>query len=220
MELPVTHIFTHDSIGVGEDGPTHQPIEQLASLRALPGMLVFRPADANEVTETWRAVMANREAPSALVLSRQNLPTLDRSELGAASGVARGAYVLAEASGGEPSLLLLATGSEVQLALSAREQLEAEGVPTRVVSMPCWELFEAEDQVYRDEVLPPSVRARVSVEMGAALGWHRWVGDLGEVVAMSSFGASAPLGDLLAHFGFTTEGIVAAARRSLAAAVA
>ena len=218
MELPVTHIFTHDSIGVGEDGPTHQPIEQLASLRAVPGMLVFRPADANEVTETWRSVMTQRHHPSALALSRQNLPTFDRSELGAASGVARGAYVLAEASGASPSLLLLATGSEVHLAIEARRVLEAEGVPTRVVSMPCWELFEAEDQRYRDEVLPPAVRARVSVEAAAELGWHRWVGDLGEVVGMRSFGASAPMSDLLPHFGISVEAIVAAARRSLASA--
>ena len=215
MEQPVTHIFTHDSIAVGEDGPTHQPIEQLASLRALPGVLVFRPADANEVTESWRALLAHRNEPSVLALSRQDLPTLDRTSLGAADGVARGAYVLAEATGGAPSVLLLATGAEVHLALAARDELEAAGVPTRVVSLPCWELFERESEAYRDEVLPPSVRARVSIEAAADLGWARWTGDAGESVAMHGFGASAPLRDLLPHFGFTTDAVVAAAHRSL-----
>lgn len=217
MELPVIHIFTHDSIAVGEDGPTHQPIEQLASLRATPDLLVFRPADANEVVATWRTLMTLAR-PAVVALSRQDLPTVDRTILGAADGVARGGYVLAEASGGRPTLLLVATGSEVALALAARDLLEAEGVPTRVVSLPCWELFEDQSPSYRDEILPPSVRARVGIEQGSALGWHRWVGDAGEVVAMHSFGASAPMRDLLPHFGFTPEQIVEAAHRTLARA--
>ena len=215
MELPVTHIFTHDSIAVGEDGPTHQPVEQLASLRATPGLLVFRPADANEVTEAWRTLLARRHEPSVLALSRQNVPTLDRTGLGAASGVARGGYVLAEAAGGTPAVILVATGAEVHLALAARDELEAADVPTRVVSLPCWELFERESQAYRDEVLPPEVRARVGIEAAAPLGWSRWVGDAGEVVAMDSFGASAPVADLYPHFGFTTAAVVEAAYRSV-----
>ncbi|GDY32859.1 transketolase [Gandjariella thermophila] len=205
MELPVIHIFTHDSIGVGEDGPTHQPVEQLASLRAIPGLLVFRPCDANEVVETWRVVAALRHEPAALVLSRQKLPTLDRAGLGAAEGVARGAYVLADAPTGRPDVLLLATGSEVAIALAAREELNAEGIAARVVSMPCWELFDRQPRAYRDEVLPPEVRARVGVEQAATLGWDRYVGDAGAVVGMHTFGASAPLKQLLSKFGFTPE---------------
>ena len=170
MEIPVLHIFTHDSIGVGEDGPTHQPVEQLVSLRAVPGLLVFRPADANEVVETWRIVTALRHEPAALVLSRQALPTLDRAKFAPASGVAKGAYVLAEAEGGEPDAILLATGSEVHLALAAREELQASGIKTRVVSMPCWELFDRQPQEYRDAVIPPSVRARIAIEEASTLG--------------------------------------------------
>jgi transketolase len=217
MEIPVLHIFTHDSIGVGEDGPTHQPVEHLASLRAMPGLLVFRPADANEAAETWRAVAALRHEPAALVLSRQALPTLDRSVLGAASGVARGGYVLAEASGARPKVILLATGSEVHLALEARDELEADGVGTRVVSMPCWELFDRQPADYREQVLPADVRVRVAVEQASTLGWDRYVGDRGAVVGMHTFGASAPLKQLLTKFGFTPERVADTARELLAA---
>ena len=217
MEIPVLHVFTHDSIGLGEDGPTHQPIEQLASLRAMPGLMVFRPADANEAAETWRVVTALRHEPAALVLSRQALPTLDRSRLGAASGVARGAYILAEAGGaepgsGRPDVILLATGSEVQLALEARDELEPEGIHARVVSMTCWELFDRQPQEYRDQVLPPEVTARVAVEQASTFGWDRYVGSHGTVIGMHTFGASAPLKQLLTKFGFTPERVAHAAR--------
>jgi transketolase len=218
MEIPVVHIFTHDSIGVGEDGPTHQPVEMLASLRAMPGLLVFRPADANEVVETWRVVTALRHEPAALILSRQALPTLDRSALGAASGLANGGYVLAEASGGRPDVILLATGSEVHLALEARDELEADGIATRVVSMPCWELFDRQPPEYRDQVLPRAVTARVAVEQASTLGWDRYVGPGGAVVGMHTFGASAPLKQLLTKFGFTPEQVARVARERLAAA--
>jgi transketolase len=218
MEIPVLHIFTHDSIGVGEDGPTHQPVEQLASLRATPGLLVFRPADANEVVETWRVTAGLRREPAALILSRQALPTLDRAVLAPASGVAQGAYILAEASSGRPDVLLLATGSEVHLALAARDELEAEGTAARVVSMPCWELFDRQPQEYRDQVLPPAVRARVAVEQASTLGWDRYVGDGGAVIGMHTFGASAPLKQLLTKFGFTPERVAQAARERVAAA--
>jgi transketolase len=220
MEIPVLHIFTHDSIGVGEDGPTHQPVEQLASLRAVPGLLVFRPADANEVSETWRVVAALRREPAALVLSRQALPTLDRSVLGAASGLARGGYVLADPPAGLqalPDVILIATGSEVQLALAARDELAAEGIGARVVSLPCWELFDRQDRAYRDSVLPPAVRARVAIEQASTLGWDRYVGDHGAVVGMHTFGASAPLKQLLKKFGFTPERVAEVARECVAA---
>ncbi|MEV6317480.1 transketolase [Streptomyces sp. NPDC051776] len=217
MEIPTVHIFTHDSIGVGEDGPTHQPVEQLAGLRAMPGLLVFRPADANEVTETWRVVAALRHEPAALILSRQALPTLDRSELAPASGVARGAYVLADAPSGAPDVILLATGSEVALALAARDELAAGGIGARVVSMPCWELFDRQPRDYRDEVLPPGVRARVAVEQASTFGWDRWVGDRGSIVGMHTYGASAPLRQLLTKFGFTPERVSAVARDCVAA---
>ncbi|WP_328726494.1 transketolase [Streptomyces sp. NBC_00259] len=218
MEIPVVHIFTHDSIGVGEDGPTHQPVEQLAGLRAMPGLLVFRPADAGEVVETWRVVAGLRHEPAALVLSRQALPTLDRTRLAPASGVARGAYVLADAPSGEPQVILLATGSEVALALSAREELVAEGVGVRVVSMPCWELFDRQPQQYRDEVLPPSVTARVGIEQASTFGWDRYVGDHGALVGMHTFGASAPLKQLLTKFGFTPQRVAQVARELVTAA--
>ncbi len=217
MEIPVLHIFTHDSIGLGEDGPTHQPVEQLASLRAMPGLLVFRPADANEASETWRVVGALRHEPAALVLSRQALPTLDRSGLGAASGVARGAYVLAEAGGGRPDVILLATGSEVHLAMEARGELEAGGIRARVVSMTCWELFDRQPEEYRRRVLPPEVTARVAVEQASTLGWDRYVGPGGRVIGMHTFGASAPLKQVLTKFGFTPERVAEAAREALAA---
>jgi transketolase len=218
MEIPVLHIFTHDSIGLGEDGPTHQPVEQLASLRAMPGLLVFRPADANEAAETWRVVGALRHEPAALVLSRQALPTLDRSGLGAASGVARGAYILAEAGGGGPDVILLATGSEVHLAMEARDELEAGGIRARVVSMTCWELFDRQPEEYRREVLPPGITARVAVEQGSTLGWDRYVGPGGRIIGMHTFGASAPLKQVLTKFGFTPEKVAEAAREVVAAA--
>jgi transketolase len=217
MEIPVLHIFTHDSIGVGEDGPTHQPVEQLASLRAMPGLLVFRPCDANEVAQMWRIVAALRHEPAALVLSRQPLPTLDRTVVAPAGGVARGAYVLAEADGGTPEVILLATGSEVQLALAARRELAAEGIAARVVSMPCWELFDRQPREYRDQVIPPAVRARVAVEQASVFGWDRYVGDGGTVIGMHTFGASAPLKQLLTKFGFTPGRVTEAARECLAA---
>src|SRR5271157_5376700 len=215
MELPVIHIFTHDSIGVGEDGPTHQPIEQLANLRSLPGLLVIRPCDANEVLEAWKIIMKQRHAPVALILTRQALPTLDRGKYAAASGLARGAYVLADAPNGKPNVLLLATGSEVALCVQAYEQLLREGINARVVSMPCWRLFEAEDQAYRDSILPPTVKARVSVEEGSTFGWERYTGENGESLGMQFFGASAPLKSLQKKFGFTSEHVVEAAKAQL-----
>ncbi|WP_308166751.1 transketolase [Nocardia albiluteola] len=218
MEIPVLHILTHDSIGVGQDGPTHQPVEQLVSLRAVPGLLVFRPADANEVVETWRIVTALRHEPAALILSRQALPTLDRSVFAPATGVAKGGYVLAEADTATPDVILLATGSEVHLALAARQELQADGVGARVVSMPCWELFDRQSQQYRDEVLPPSVKARVAVEQASTLGWDRYVGDGGAVIGMHTFGASAPLKQLLEKFGFTPDRVADVARDRVAAA--
>jgi transketolase len=217
MELPVLHVFTHDAMGDGEDGPTHQPVEQLASLRAMPGILVFRPADANEVVEMWRTVLPLRQEPTAMVLTRQAVPTFDRSTLGAAAGVARGAYVLADAGDGTPDVLLLASGSEVALALSAHEELAAEGIAARVVSMPCWELFDRQPQSYRDEVIPPGIRARVAVEQASTFGWDRWVGDAGRVVGMHTFGASAPLKELDQRFGFVPESVTQAARECVAA---
>ena len=211
MEIPVIHVFTHDSIGVGEDGPTHQPVEQLASLRAMPGLLVFRPADANEVAETWRHVMALHHEPAVLVLSRQALPTIDRTVAAPATGVAQGAYVLLDTEG-EPDVILIATGSEVSLAVQAREDLAADGIAARVVSMPCSELFDRQPQTYRDTVLPPAVKARVAVEQASSLGWARYVGDGGAIVAMHTFGASAPLKQLVEKFGFTPEAVSTVAR--------
>jgi transketolase len=218
MEIPVIHIFTHDSIGVGEDGPTHQPVEQLVSLRAIPGLLVFRPADANEVAETWRYVMQLRRDSAVLVLSRQALPTIDRSVTAPASELTKGAYVLADAEGGTPDVILIATGSEVSLALSAREELAADGIGARVVSMPCFELFDRQPPEYRNEVLPPEVKARVAIEQASTLGWHRYVGDAGAVVGMHTFGASAPLKMLLEKFGFTPEAVSRIARERVTAA--
>jgi transketolase len=218
MEIPVLHIFTHDSIGVGEDGPTHQPVEHLVSLRAIPGLLVFRPADANEVAETWRYVMQLRHEPAVLILSRQALPTVDRSVMAPASQVSRGAYVLVDADGGQPDVILIGTGSEVGLAVSAREELAGEGIRARVVSMPCSELFDRQSQEYRDEVLPPQVKARVAIEQASTLGWHRYVGDGGAIVGMHTFGASAPLKMLVEKFGFTPDAVAEVARRCAAAA--
>lgn len=217
MEIPVIHIFTHDSIGVGEDGPTHQPVEQLLSLRAMPGLMVFRPCDANEVAEMWRFIMGLRHEPVALVLTRQPLPTLDRTRYASASGLARGGYVLADADGGEPQVILIATGSEVHLAIAAHEDLAAQGVRSRVVSLPCWELFDQQHREYRDEVLPPTVRARVVVEQASALGWERYAGTDGAVVGMETFGASAPLKALADKFGFTPQAVVDIAKQRVAA---
>ncbi|MCE4224688.1 transketolase [Methylobacterium sp. C25] len=215
MELPVFHIFTHDSIGVGEDGPTHQPVEQILSLRAIPGLVTLRPADANEVAEAYRVIFALKNQPAVLALSRQPLPTFDRSSFGAASGTAKGAYVLADCEG-TPEVLLLGSGSEVQLCVSAWETLKAEGVKARVVSMPSWDLFERQDQAYRDSVLPPQVTARVAVEMGTVLGWDRYAGSTGTIIGMHSFGASAPIKELQKKFGFSAEAVLGAARDQIA----
>jgi transketolase len=225
MKLPVIYVWTHDSIGLGEDGPTHQPVEQLTALRAIPGLSVVRPADANETVWAWRGALEHTVGPTALCLTRQNVPTFDRGLLADASGVLRGAYVLAEASGGaqslnapaaRPGVILIGTGSEVQLCLSAREVLEAQGVPTRVVSMPCQEWFAAQDEAYRASVLPPTVKARVSVEAGVTLSWHHHVGDTGVSVGLEHYGASAPYQVVFEKFGFTTDRVVAAARSALA----
>jgi transketolase len=211
MEIPVIHIFTHDSIGVGEDGPTHQPIEHLASLRAIPGLITLRAGDANEVVEAWRLIAQTRHHPVALVLSRQPMPTLDRAKYAAASGLHKGAYVLADA-GGTPDVILMATGTEVALAVAAHEKLVASGVKSRVVSMPSWELFEEQDEVYREGVLPAAVTARIAIEFASSFGWERYTGTRGKIIAMQSFGASAPLKELQSKFGFHPENIVAAAR--------
>ncbi|WP_427024352.1 transketolase [Aureimonas ureilytica] len=217
MEIPVVWVFTHDSIGVGEDGPTHQPIEHLASLRAIPGLNTIRPCDANETAEAWRVAMEQTHEPTALVLSRQPLPTLDRSKYAAASGLKRGGYVLAGDPGETPDVILIGTGSEIALCLAAYETLTGEGVKARVVSLPSWELYEKQDQSYRDSVLPPDVMARVVVEQGASIGWDRYVGAKGAKVTMSTFGASAPLAKLQEKFGFTREAVVAKAREQIAA---
>jgi transketolase len=215
MELPVIHVFTHDSIGLGEDGPTHQPVEQLASLRAIPGLDVIRPADANEVRWAWEVAIDRTHQPVALVLTRQDVPVIDRSRYASAEGVCRGAYVLADPEGGDPEVILLATGSEVALALEAHEQLIADGVRSRVVSLPCWELFERQDEAYRDEVLPPGISARVSVEEASTLGWDRFVGEDGVRIGMHTFGSSAPLKDVQTKFGFTPDKVAEAAKEVL-----
>jgi len=215
MELPVIHVFTHDSIGLGEDGPTHQPVEQLASLRAIPGLDVIRPADANEVAEAWRVAIDRTHQPVALVLTRQDVPVYDRERYGSAEGLWRGGYVLADADGGDPQLILIATGSEVALALAAHEELSGEGVRSRVVSLPCWELFDRQGDGYRDEVLPPSVTARVSIEEASTLGWDRYVGSAGVKIGMHTFGTSAPLKDVQDKFGFTPDRVAEAAKELL-----
>jgi transketolase len=212
MEIPTIHVFTHDSIGVGEDGPTHQPIEQLASLRAIPGLITLRPADANEVVEAWRVIMKLQHQPAALVLSRQAIPIFDRGRYASASGVARGAYILADTEEGSPEVILLSSGSEVSLCVEAFERLTADGVRARVVSMPSWELFEQQNRSYRDGVLPPEVTSRVSVEQASTFGWERYVGPTGARIGMETFGASAPLKELQKKFGFTVERVVEAAR--------
>jgi transketolase len=216
MELPVVYVFTHDSIGVGEDGPTHQPIEQLAALRSIPGLITLRPADANEVVEAWRVIIGLKNQPACLVLARQPLPTFDRTRYAPAAAVSRGAYILSDAADGKPAAILIGTGSEVALCINAHEVLMREGIATRVVSMPSWELFEQQDEAYRDAVLPPDIKARLSVEMGSTLGWDRYVGATGMRLGMNSFGASAPLKELLAKFGFTPAQVVAAVKDQIA----
>jgi len=213
MEIPTIHVFTHDSIGVGEDGPTHQPIEQLPSLRAIPGLIVLRPADANEVVEAWRVIMQLHHEPAALILSRQPCPTFDRTRYAPAAGVARGAYVLADSGPGLPEVVLLASGSEVSLCVAAYEKLKADGISARVVSMPSWELFDQQDQQYRDSVIPPAVSARVAVEQASTFGWERFVGTAGAIIGMKTFGASAPLQELQKMYGFTLDSVFAAGRQ-------
>ncbi len=215
MEIPAIYIFTHDSIGVGEDGPTHQPVEQLASYRAMPNMLVFRPGDANEVVEAYKVAIQHTRGPSTMVFTRQAMPTFDRTKYAPASGVTKGAYVLADAPGGKPDVILLSSGSEVGLCAAAYEKLTADGIKARVVSMPCWELFEQQDATYKESVLPASVTARVSVEMESVFGWDRYTGPKGKIIGMRSFGASAPLKDLLKKFGFELENVLAAVKEVL-----
>jgi transketolase len=216
MELPVIYVFTHDSIGLGEDGPTHQPVEQLAHMRSIPGLITIRPADANEVTEAWKVILQFHHEPAVLVLCRQAVPTIDRTKYAAASGLARGAYILADAAGAEPEVILIGTGSEVGLCLQAYEQLVKDGVRARVVSMPSWKLFENQDRSYRESVLPPHVKARVSVEQASDFGWSKYTGSEGHNVCIETFGASAPLKQLLKRFGFNVETVIAAAKSQIA----
>jgi transketolase len=218
MELPAIFIFTHDAMGDGEDGPTHQPVEQLLSLRAIPGLVTLRPGDANEVVEAYRYVMHLRHQPAVLVLSRQPLPTLDRTRYAPASGVARGAYVLADAPDANPEIILIGSGSEINLVAEAHENLLGEGIRSRVVSMPSWDLFEHQTQEYRDSVLPPSVKARVAVEQASNIGWERYVGAAGRVIGMNTFGASAPLKELQRKFGFEPNVVVIDAKELLGSA--
>jgi transketolase len=215
MELPTIFIFTHEALGDGEDGPTHQPVEQLVSLRAIPGLVTLRPGDANEVVEAYRYIMQLRHEPVVLALSRQPLPTLDRRKYAAAAGVAKGAYVLADVPGRKPEVILIASGSEVSLAVQAHETLVAEGIRSRVVSMPSWDIFDHQPKEYQDMVLPPDVKARVAVEQASTLGWERYVGDAGRVIGMKTFGASAPLKELQRHFGFEPDRVTAAAKELL-----
>jgi transketolase len=215
MDLPIFHVFTHDSIGVGEDGPTHQPVEQLLSLRGVPGLVVLRPADANEVREAYRVMMQLKNTPACLVLSRQALPILDRTKYAPAEGLSRGGYILADTGKGTPQVILIGSGSEVQLCVKTHEALKAKAIGSRVVSMPSWDLFEKQDQAYRDSVLPPQIRARVSVEQGSVIGWDRYAGPTGAIIGMHTFGSSAPLKDLLTKFGFTPEKVLEAAMRQI-----
>ena len=216
MGLHVVHVFTHDSLALGEDGPTHQPVEQLANLRAIPALGVIRPADANETAVAWKIAIETRDRPVLLVLTRQDVPTLDRGRYAAAEGVRRGAYVLSDPAAGAPTMILVASGSEVALVAAAAERLRAEGVAVRCVSMPSWDLFDAQPAAYRDAVFPPRVTMRLAVELGVAQGWHRYVGERGEVLAVDRFGASAPAKVLLEHYGFTVDDVVARAKAMLA----
>ncbi len=213
MELPVIYVMTHDSIGVGEDGPTHQPIEQLASLRAMPNICVIRPADANEVAYGWRAAMSRKDGPTMLVLTRQGLPIFDRSELAGAEGLLQGGYILSKEHGAVADLILMATGSEVQLILEAQSTLTSEGIDARVVSMPCWKFFLEQTKTYRDEVLPPDIKARLAVEAGVPMGWRQWVGDEGDIIGINTFGASAPAEENFRQYGFTVENVVRYAKK-------
>jgi transketolase len=215
MELPTIFVFTHDAVGDGEDGPSHQPVEQLISLRAIPGLVVFRPADANEVVEAYRYIMQLRHQPAAIALSRQALPTFDRRKYASAAGAARGAYIMADTPGGPPEIILIASGSEVSLVVAAHETLTAQGIRSRVVSMPSWDVFEHQPPSYRDDVLPPTVKARIAVEQGSVLGWDRYAGAAGRIIGMKTFGASAPLKELQRKFGFEPERVVAAAMEVL-----
>jgi transketolase len=211
MGLHVIYVFTHDSIALGEDGSTHQPVEQLAGLRSVPNLIVIRPGDANETAMAWRVALETREQPVALVLTRQDVPTLDRTQFSAADGLRRGAYILADAPSGKPDLILIATGSEVALIVAARHKLLAQNIAVRLVSLPSWELFDAQPRDYRDAVLPPSIRARLAVEAGVSQGWHRYIGDRGDVLAVDRFGASAPGSVMLRHYGFTVDNVCARA---------
>ena len=215
MGQRVIYVFTHDSIGLGEDGTTHQPVEQLANLRAIPGMVVIRPCDAHETAYAWRVAIETQDQPVALVLTRQDVPTLDRNQYASAAGLKRGAYILAEAGNGRPEIILIATGSEVSLVVEAQRELEKQNIQTRLVSMPSWELFDAQAEDYRRSVFPPSIRARLAVEAGATQGWHRYVGDLGDVVGLDHFGASAPAPVLMREYGFTVENVCKRARALL-----
>jgi transketolase len=216
MEVPVIYVFTHDSIGVGEDGPTHQPIEQLVSLRGVPGLSTYRPGDANEVAESWRAALSEPQRPACIVVSRQPMATFDRSKYASAKGVHKGAYVLADAEGGKkPEVILMASGTEVSVCIDTYEKLKSEGIAARVVSMPSWDLFERQDDAYKDSVFPPDVDARVCVEQAGPLGWDRYVGRLGSQVVMHTFGASAPLSDLKKKFGFTPEHVYDEAKKQI-----
>ncbi len=220
MQLPVIQVFTHDSIGVGEDGPTHQPVEHLAALRAIPGVVTIRPGDANETAEAWKVALASRHEPICLALTRQAVATLDRTKVGAASGLAKGGYVLIDAQSGAPQVILIASGSELSLCVAAHERLKGEGIQARVVSLPSWELFERQSDAYKASVLPSEITARVSVEAASGFGWSRYVGATGKSICMTGFGASAPAGDLMKHFGFTVDGVVQAAREQLSLAAA
>ena len=215
MELPTIWVFTHDAMGDGEDGPTHQPVEQLISMRAIPGLVVLRPSDANEVVEAYRYILRLRHKPAALVLSRQPLPTFDRGKYASAAGLAKGAYVMADTPGGAPEIIFIACGSEVSLVVEAQQTLASQGIRSRVVSMPSWDIFEDQPQAYRDSVLPPKIAARVAVEQGSVLGWERYVGASGKVIGMKTFGASAPLKELQRKFGFEPERVVAVAKELL-----
>jgi transketolase len=216
MELPVIYVFTHDSIGVGEDGPTHQPIEHLAHMRSIPGLIVLRPSDANEVREAWKVILQLHHEPAVLILTRQAVPTIDRTKYAAAAGLANGGYILADCKDSSPEVILIGTGSEVSLCIEAHKQLTSEGIRARVVSMPCWELFDDQDQSYRDRVLPPAVKARVSVEEASDFGWAKYTGAEGHNVCIESFGASAPLKQLMKKFGFNVDHVVAAAKIQIA----